>query len=139
MPACTTPKLPPPTNAFTATPRSILAGLFCQAETRPNADADVDRRPASARYSAEAVHAARSAPDGGDPGGRSRFDDTWIAKCLPRREQEAGANRAGKVYNHSKRMKEKRAVLDGVAAELRRIIGKPETNAVDGAELRLAA
>ncbi len=36
----------------------------------------------------------------------------------------------GKVYNHSKRMKEKRAVLDGVAAELRRIIGAetpPET------------
>ena len=30
----------------------------------------------------------------------------------------------GKVYNHSKRMKEKRAVLDGVAAELRRIIGQ---------------
>ncbi len=25
----------------------------------------------------------------------------------------------GKVYNHSKRLKEKRAVLDGVAAELR--------------------
>ena len=43
-----------------------------------------------------------------------------------RRKQEAGADRAqrhGKVYNHSKRMKEKRAVLDGVAAELRRIIG----------------
>jgi hypothetical protein len=33
----------------------------------------------------------------------------------------------GKVYNHSKRMKEKRAVLDGVAAELRRIIGEPHT------------
>ena len=31
----------------------------------------------------------------------------------------------GKVYNHSKRMKEKRAVLDGVAAELRWIIGWP--------------
>ena len=31
----------------------------------------------------------------------------------------------GKVYNHSKRMKEKRAVLDGVAAELQRIIGEP--------------
>ena len=30
----------------------------------------------------------------------------------------------GKVYNHSKRMKEKRAVLDGIAAELRRIIGQ---------------
>lgn len=29
----------------------------------------------------------------------------------------------GEVYNHSKRTKEKRAVLDGVAAELRRIIG----------------
>jgi hypothetical protein len=29
----------------------------------------------------------------------------------------------GKVYNHSPRMKEKRAVLDGVAAELRQIIG----------------
>ena len=29
----------------------------------------------------------------------------------------------GKVYNHSRRTKEKRAVLDGVAAELRRIIG----------------
>jgi hypothetical protein len=45
-------------------------------------------------------------------------------------EQKAGAGRAqrhGKVYNHSKRMKEKRAVLDGVAAELRRIIGKPAT------------
>lgn len=39
----------------------------------------------------------------------------------------------GKVYNHSKRMKEKRAVLDGVAAELRRIIGRQQ----DG--LRLAA
>ena len=42
--------------------------------------------------------------------------------------QETGEDRAsvtGKVYNHSKRMKEKRAVLDGVAAELRRIIGEP--------------
>ncbi|WP_245313337.1 hypothetical protein [Bradyrhizobium sp.] len=29
----------------------------------------------------------------------------------------------GKVYNHSKRMREKRAVLEGLAAELRRIIG----------------
>jgi hypothetical protein len=32
---------------------------------------------------------------------------------------------AAKVYNHSKRTKEKRAVLDGVAAELQRIIGEP--------------
>jgi hypothetical protein len=41
---------------------------------------------------------------------------------------------AGKVYNHSKRMKEKRTVLDGVAAELRRIIGEPAE-----AALRLVA
>ena len=34
----------------------------------------------------------------------------------------------GKVYNHSKRMREKRAVLDGIAAELRRIIGEPAHN-----------
>jgi len=45
----------------------------------------------------------------------------------------------GKVYNHSKRMKEKRAVLDGVAMELRRIIGQPAVKAVDRAELQLAA
>ena len=44
----------------------------------------------------------------------------------------------GKVYNHSKRMKEKRAVLDGLAAELRRIIGKPAVQA-DDQERRLAA
>jgi hypothetical protein len=37
----------------------------------------------------------------------------------------------GKVYNHSKRIKEKRAVLDGVAAELRRITGQPAVKAVD--------
>ena len=35
-------------------------------------------------------------------------------------------------------MKEKRAVLDGIAAELRRTIGKPAVKAVDQ-ELRLAA
>ena len=59
-----------------------------------------------------------------------------------RREQEAGADRArvtGKVYNHSKRMKEKRAVLDGVAAELRRIIGQSVPTTQAETELRLAA
>jgi hypothetical protein len=45
----------------------------------------------------------------------------------------------GKVYNHSKRMKEKRAVLDGVAAELRRIIGKPASMKQAETELRLVA
>ena len=45
----------------------------------------------------------------------------------------------GKVYNHSKRMKEKRAVLDGVAAELRRIIGHSVSAKQAETELRLAA
>ncbi len=72
------------------------------------------------------------------------FDDAWIAKCLDhaasKKQQETVPSVTGKVYNHSKRMKEKRAVLDGVAAELRRIIGgAPGVNAVDRAELRLAA
>ncbi|MBR0916569.1 tyrosine-type recombinase/integrase [Bradyrhizobium japonicum] len=71
------------------------------------------------------------------------FDDVWIAKCL----DHAASKKAeivvptvtGKVYNHSKRMKEKRAVMDGVAAELRRIVGKqtPTTQADTG--LRLIA
>ena len=75
----------------------------------------------------EAVHAARFAPDGGDLGGDLGFDDAWIAKCLDhaasKKSEQIVPSVTGKVYNHSKRMKEKRAVLDGVAAELRRIIG----------------
>nr|WP_245288334.1 site-specific integrase [Bradyrhizobium sp. Ec3.3] len=55
------------------------------------------------------------------------FDDAWIAKCLDHAASNKGEqvvpSVTGKVYNHSKRMKEKRAVLDGIAAELRRIIG----------------
>ncbi|MEY9819778.1 hypothetical protein ABIF75_003424 [Bradyrhizobium japonicum] len=54
------------------------------------------------------------------------FDDAWIAKCLDHAVSKKGdvivPTVTGKIYNHSKRMKEKRAVLDGVAAELRRII-----------------
>ena len=71
------------------------------------------------------------------------FDDTCIAKCLDhtasRKQEQIVPSVTGKAYNHSKRMKEKRAVLDGVAAELRRIIGKPAVKAVDADELRLAA
>jgi integrase len=66
------------------------------------------------------------------------FDDASIAKCLDHAVTKKGdaivPTVTGKVYNHSKRMKEKRAVLDGVAAELRRIIGWPAET-----ELRLAA
>ena len=66
------------------------------------------------------------------------FDDAWIAKCLDhaasKKSEQIVPTVTGKVYNHSKRMKEKRAVLDGVAAELQRITGKsPE------ARLRLVA
>ena len=57
------------------------------------------------------------------------FDDAWIAKCLDhaasKKQEQIVPSVTGKVYNHSKRMKKKRAVLDGVAAELRRLIGEP--------------
>ena len=66
------------------------------------------------------------------------FDDAWIAKCLDhaasRKQEQIVPSVTGKVYNHSKRMTEKRAVLDGVATELRRIIGWPAET-----ELRLVA
>jgi integrase len=68
------------------------------------------------------------------------FDDAWIAKRLDhaasKKSEQIVPTVTGKVYNHSKRMKEKRAVLDGVAAELRRIIAKP---AEAEAQLRLVA
>ena len=66
------------------------------------------------------------------------FDDAWIAKWLDhaasRKSEQILPSVTGKVYNHSKPMKEKHAVLDGIAAELRRIIGEPA-----GAGLRLVA
>jgi integrase len=69
------------------------------------------------------------------------FDDAWIAKCLDhaasRKQEHIVPSVTGEVYNHSRRMKEKRAVLDGVAVELRRIIGKPAQLRV--AEMHLAA
>ena len=56
------------------------------------------------------------------------FDDAWIANAFhaaSKKQEQIVPTVTGKVYNHSKRMKEKRAVLDGIAAELRRIIGQP--------------
>jgi integrase len=71
------------------------------------------------------------------------FDDAAIAECLDHAVIKKGdvivPTVTGKVYNHSKRMKEKRAVLDGVAAELRRIIDGPILKVVKGADLRPAA
>jgi integrase len=71
------------------------------------------------------------------------FDDAWIAKCLDHAATKKGdvivPTVTSKLYNHSTRMKEKRAVLDGVAAELRRIIGKPAVKAVEQEARQLAA
>ena len=71
------------------------------------------------------------------------FDDSWIAKCLDHTASKKGdvivPTITGKVYNHSKRMKEKRAVLNGVAAELRRIIGQSPPATQAETKLRLAA
>ena len=70
-------------------------------------------------------------------------DDAWIAKCLEqaasKKQEQIVPTVTGQVYNHSKRMKEKRAVLDGVAAELRRIICQPASEAVDRKDLRITA
>ncbi|MEH2612159.1 hypothetical protein [Bradyrhizobium sp. AZCC 1693] len=41
------------------------------------------------------------------------------------------------IYNQSKRMQQKRGMLDGIAAELRRIIGRPAEQGET--ELRLVA
>jgi integrase len=66
------------------------------------------------------------------------FDDAAIAKCLDhalvKKNEAIVPSVTGRVYVHSPRMQEKRAVLDGVAAELRRIIGAPAET-----ELRLVA
>jgi integrase len=71
------------------------------------------------------------------------FDDAWIAKCLDhaasKKSEQIVPTVTGKVYNHSKRMKEKRAVLDGVAGELRRIIGEQDTVRRPETTKRLAA
>jgi hypothetical protein len=45
-------------------------------------------------------------------------------------------NRVTGIYSRSKRLRQKRAVLEGIAAELRRIIGEP---ASAEPEMRLAA
>jgi integrase len=70
------------------------------------------------------------------------FSDAVIAKCLDhsttKSREEKVPTVTGKVYNHSKRMKQKRAVLDAVAAELRRIIGEPITQHAE-TDMRLAA
>jgi integrase len=73
--------------------------------------------------------------------GELGFSEAAIAKCLDHavtKDDGEKVHRVTGVYNHSKRMQQKRAVLDGVAAELRRIVGEPPVKAVDP-KLRLAA
>jgi integrase len=72
--------------------------------------------------------------------GELGFSEAAIAKCLDHavtKDDGQTVHRVTGIYNQSKRMQQKRAVLDGVAAELRRIIRKPAPAAQ--AKLRLAA
>jgi integrase len=61
------------------------------------------------------------------------FSDAWIAKCLDHASKDETGARVptvtGRVYNHSKRLQQKRAVLLGVSDELRRIIGESDMRA----------
>ena len=71
--------------------------------------------------------------------GELGFSEAAIAKCLDHavtKDHGEKINRVTGIYNQSKRLQQKRAVLVGIAAELRRIIGQPKV--VDG-PLRLAA
>jgi hypothetical protein len=62
-----------------------------------------------------------------------------VDTAATKKQEQTVPSVTGKVYNHPKRMKEKRAVLDGVAAELRRIIGNPAPATHAETKLRLSA
>jgi len=71
--------------------------------------------------------------------GELGYSEAAIARTLDHqitKDDGEKINRVTGIYNQSRRAKQKRAVLDGIAAELRRIIGDP-VEAVE--ELRLAA
>ncbi|MGY4480081.1 hypothetical protein [Bradyrhizobium sp. USDA 3364] len=74
--------------------------------------------------------------------GELGFSEAAIAKCLDHAVTKDDGERINRVtttvYNQSKGMQQKRAVLDGVAAELRRIIGEPPAKDIVP-KLRLAA
>lgn len=73
--------------------------------------------------------------------GELGYSDAVIAKCLDHAVVKDDGEKIAKVtavYSQSKRMQQKRMVLDGIAAELRRIIGEP-VKAVGRDEMRLAA
>lgn len=70
--------------------------------------------------------------------GELGFSEAAIAKCLDHavvRDDGEKVSRVTGVYVRSRRMNQKRAVLDGIAAELRRIVGER----ADEVGLRIAA
>ena len=74
--------------------------------------------------------------------GELGYSEAAIAKVLDHqvvRDHGEKVHRVTSVYNHSPRMQQKRAVLDGIAAELRRIIGEPAPKTIAQDNLRLAA
>lgn len=65
--------------------------------------------------------------------GELGYSDAAIAKCLDHavtKDNGEKVHRVTGIYNQSKRMQQKRAVLDGIATDLRRIIGEPVSNAL---------
>jgi integrase len=74
--------------------------------------------------------------------GELGFSDAAIAKCLDHQVSKDDGEKVARVtgvYVRSKRMDQKRAVLDGIAGELRRIIGKPPIKTLEQGRLQIAA
>jgi hypothetical protein len=74
--------------------------------------------------------------------GELGFSEAAIAKCLDHavtKDDGEKVHRVTGVYNHSKRMPQKLAVLDGVAAESRRIVSEPAPATQTETGLRLVA
>jgi integrase len=73
--------------------------------------------------------------------GELGYSDAAISKCLDHvvtKDDGEKISRVTGIYNQSKRARQKRAVLDGIAAELRRIIAVTAVKVTDP-KLRLAA
>ncbi|KRR14590.1 integrase [Bradyrhizobium jicamae] len=74
--------------------------------------------------------------------GNLGYSDAAIAKCLDHavtKDDGERINRVTGIYNQSKRMQQKRAVLEGIAAALRRIVGEPAEKAVEQPKVLVAA
>lgn len=69
----------------------------------------------------------------------SEWIEVRLDQAASKKQEQVVPTVAGKAYHHSKRMKEKRAELDAVAAELRLIIAKPAPMRQPETGLRLVA